>query len=88
MAEPGVAPEPRRRSVQCASPKGLQFNGILGHSANQENVNGSPATGLAVDDQVFLRPAIAEGVLLQFGDLVTVRGGKVQDHWPVYREGT
>jgi len=74
--------------AEYASPKGLQFNGILGHSANQENVNGSPATGLAVDDQVFLRPAIAEGVLLQFGDLVTVRGGKVQDHWPVYREGT
>ncbi|MCY1205387.1 hypothetical protein D9M72_169370 [compost metagenome] len=71
-----------------ASPKGLQFNSILGHSANQENVNGSPATGLAVDDQVFLRPAIAESVLLQFGDLVTLRRGKVQDHWPVYREGS
>lgn len=68
------------------SPRGLQFNGILGHSANQENVNGSPATGLKVDDQVFLRPAIAEGVLLQFGDLVTLRGGKVQDHWPVYQQ--
>lgn len=69
-----------------ASPKGLQFNGILGHSANQENVTGSPATGLKVDDQVFLRPAIAEGVLLQFGDLVTLRGGKVQDYWPVYQQ--
>ncbi len=68
------------------SPKGLQFNGILGHSANQENVTGSAATGLKVDDQVFLRPAIVEGVLLQFGDLVTLRDGKIQDHWPVYQQ--
>lgn len=71
--------------AEYASPKGLQFNGILGHSANQENVTGSPAVGLKVDDQVFLRPAIAEGVLLQFGDLVTLRGGRIQDHWPVYQ---
>ncbi|KAF1066075.1 DSD1 family PLP-dependent enzyme [Variovorax sp.] len=69
-----------------ASPRGLRFNGILGHSANQENVNASPSVGLRVDDQVFLRPAIAEGVLLQFGDLITVRGGKIQDAWPVYHQ--
>jgi D-serine deaminase-like pyridoxal phosphate-dependent protein len=72
--------------AEYESPKGLQFSGILGHSANQENVTGSPAVGLKTDDQVFLRPAIAEGVLLQFGDLVTLRGGKVQDHWPVYQQ--
>ena len=64
------------------SPKGLQFNPLLGVSANQENVSGSPATALKVDDQVFLRPQIVEGVLLQFGDLVAMRGGKVVDYWP------
>jgi D-serine deaminase-like pyridoxal phosphate-dependent protein len=72
--------------AEYASPKGLRFNKPLGHSANQENLTGSPAVGLQVDDQVFLRPAITEGVLLQFGDLITVRGGKIQDHWPVYSQ--
>jgi D-serine deaminase-like pyridoxal phosphate-dependent protein len=70
--------------AEYESPKGLRFNTALGHSANQENITGSPAVGLQVDDQVFLRPAIVEGVLLQFGDLITLRGGKIQDHWPVY----
>lgn len=73
--------------AEYESPKGLQFNATIGHSANQEIVNGSPATGLGVDDHVFLRPAISEGVLLQFGDLVAVRGGKVVDYWPVLTEG-
>jgi D-serine deaminase-like pyridoxal phosphate-dependent protein len=54
------------------------------HSANQENITGSPTAGLHADDQIFLRPAIVEGVLLQFGDLITLRGGKIQDHGPVY----
>jgi D-serine deaminase-like pyridoxal phosphate-dependent protein len=31
---------------------------------------------------MFLRPQIVEGVLLQFGDLVTMRGGKIVDYWP------
>lgn len=65
------------------SPRGLQFNKLYGHSANQEIVNGSPLTGLGVDDHVFLRPEISEGVLLQFGDLLILRGGKIIDQWPV-----
>ena len=72
--------------AEYESPKGLQFNEVLGYSANQENVNGSHSVGLKVDDQVFLRPTIVEGVLLQFGDLVTVRGGKILDYWPVYQQ--
>lgn len=66
------------------SPKGLQFNALFGHSANQEIVNGSPATGLSVGDQVFYRPQISESVLLEFGDLVILRGGKIVDRWPVF----
>jgi D-serine deaminase-like pyridoxal phosphate-dependent protein len=72
--------------AEYESPQGLRFNTALGHSANQENLTGSPAVGLKVDDQVFLRPAITEGVLLQFGDLITVRSGKIQDRWPVYSQ--
>jgi D-serine deaminase-like pyridoxal phosphate-dependent protein len=67
--------------AEYESPKGLQFNSVLGVSANQENVSGSMATGLKVNDQVFLRPEIVEGVLLQFGDLVAMRGGKIVDYW-------
>jgi len=47
-------------------------------------VNGSAAVGLGVEDQVFLRPTQTESVLLQFGDLLAVRGGRIVDTWPVY----
>jgi len=66
------------------SPKGLQVNDTFGRSSNQEIVNASAAVGLKVDDQVFLRPQQVEGVLLQFGDLLAVRGGKIVDTWPVF----
>ncbi|HSX70467.1 MAG TPA: DSD1 family PLP-dependent enzyme, partial [Pseudomonas sp.] len=72
--------------ADLASPAGLQLSGLYGRSSNQELVNGSPAVGLAVDDQVFLRPTQSEAVLLQFGDLLAVRGGKIVERWPVYQE--
>lgn len=65
------------------SPPGLQANTLYGRSSNQEIVNASPATGLVPDDQIFLRPTQTESVLLQFGDLVILRNGRVQDYWPV-----
>ena len=70
-----------------ASPRGLQFNSLFGHSANQEIVNASPSVGLGVGDQVFLRPQISESVLLEFGDLLAVRGGRIVDRWPVFQQG-
>jgi len=66
------------------SPKGLQLNTTFGRSSNQEIVNASAAAGLKVNDQVFLRPHQVEGVLLQFGDLIALRGGKIVDYWPVF----
>ena len=66
------------------SPRGLQVNNTFGRSSNQEIVNASAAAGLKVDDQVFLRPQQVEGVLLQFGDLIAVRSGKIVDYWPVF----
>lgn len=66
------------------SPQGLQLNGTYGRSSNQEIVNASATAGLKVDDHVFLRPHQVEGVLLQFGDLIAVRGGKIVDYWPVF----
>ncbi len=70
--------------AEFESPPGLQSNGVYGRSSNQEMVNGSSAVGLNVEDQVFLRPTQTEAVLLQFGDLLAVRGGKIVDTWPVY----
>jgi D-serine deaminase-like pyridoxal phosphate-dependent protein len=66
------------------SPQGVQFNELFGHSANQEIVTASPAVQLNVDDHVFFRPQISEAVLLQFGDLVVLRGGRIVDRWPVF----
>ncbi|MFR0687785.1 DSD1 family PLP-dependent enzyme [Enterobacterales bacterium AE_CKDN230030158-1A_HGKHYDSX7] len=66
------------------SPRGLQFNGLYGRSSNQEMLNGSHAVGLKVDDQVFLRPTQSESILLQFGDLLAVRDGRIVEQWPVY----
>ncbi|HXG29994.1 MAG TPA: DSD1 family PLP-dependent enzyme [Nevskiales bacterium] len=65
------------------SPAGLQTSGLYGRSSNQELLTGSAAIDLAPDDQVFLRPTQSEGVMLEFGDLVVLRDGKVVDHWPV-----
>lgn len=70
--------------AEFESPQGLQSNEVFGRSSNQEMVNGSPAVGLRVEDQVFLRPTQSEFVLLQFGDLLAVRGGRVVDTWAVY----
>lgn len=65
------------------SPPGLVANSVFGHSSNQEMLNGSRDVELEVDDYVFLRPSQSEFVMLQFGDLVIVRGGEVIDQWPV-----
>ena len=70
--------------AEFESPQGLKSNDLYGRSSNQEMVNGSPAVGLRVEDQVFLRPTQSEFVLLQFGDLLGVRGGKIVEAWPVY----
>src|SRR5690606_24427952 len=64
--------------AEPVSPAGLQLSGLYGRSSNQELLNGSPATRLTVDDQVFLRPTQSESVLLQFGDLLAVRGGQIR----------
>ena len=66
------------------SPRGLQRDELYGHSTNQENVTASTSVDLKVDDQVFLRPTQSEAVLLQFGDLLALRGGKIVEQWPVY----
>jgi D-serine deaminase-like pyridoxal phosphate-dependent protein len=52
-------------------------------SSNQQGYSASDSVKLAVDDFIFLRPTQSEAVLLQFGDLVLIRGDEIVDRWPV-----
>ncbi len=72
--------------AELEAPPGLRSNGLF-VSSNQQGVNGSSSLELAVDDFVFLRPTQSEAVLLQFGDLVGVRGERVVERWPVLASG-
>jgi len=56
-------------------------------SSNQQGYSASAAVDISVDDFVFLRPTQSEAVLLQFGDLVALRGDSIEARWPVLREG-
>lgn len=68
------------------NPPGMQHNALWGHSSNQEMVTASNGVQLGVDDYVFLRPRQSEFVFLQFGDLVAVRKGEIQDFWSVFQQ--
>jgi D-serine deaminase-like pyridoxal phosphate-dependent protein len=68
------------------SPPGLHNNSLFGRSSNQEMLNGSTRVELGVDDFVFLRPTQSEAVMLQFGDILVVRGPEIVDHWPVFAQ--
>lgn len=65
-------------------PPGMRRNIIYGSSSNQEIATSSPGTELSVDDFVFLRPTQSESVMLQFGDILVLRGGRIVDQWPVF----
>lgn len=56
-------------------------------SSNQQGYSASASVDIEVDDFVFLRPTQSEAVLLQFGDLVLIRGERIVDRWPVLTAG-
>lgn len=68
------------------APAGLRHNKLFGQSTNQEMVNGSKATALEVGDNIFLRPSQSEFVFLQFGGILTVRGGELSGLWPILKQ--
>jgi D-serine deaminase-like pyridoxal phosphate-dependent protein len=68
---------------EYVSPPGLIDNPLYGKSSNQAMVNGSSRVELKVDDWVFLWPTQSEKVLLDYGDLAVVEGGKLSAFWPV-----
>jgi len=67
--------------AQPASPGGLDYDAIYGRSANQERLTGSHGSALSVDDWVFLRPAISEGLLADFGDVHLLRASQRVGSW-------
>ena len=68
------------------APPGLSPN-FAYTSSNQQGYNASASVQVGVDDFIFLRPTQSEAVLLQFGDLVLVRGEKIEARWPVLPVG-
>lgn len=64
------------------APPGLRDNGLYGKSSNQAIVTSSLRVPLRVDDQIFLRPTQSERVLLDFGDLAVMEGGRLSAWWP------
>lgn len=71
------------------SPPGLATNPVYGRSSNQEMLNASAETRLAVDDRVFLRPTQSEQVMLNFGSLAVYepQSGEISGFWPVLTNG-
>ncbi|MFK7773284.1 MAG: alanine racemase [Saprospiraceae bacterium] len=60
-------------------PKGISENELYGSSTNQTMINSSAKKELQIDDFIFLRPHQSEFVFLQFGKILTLRNGKVNE---------
>lgn len=62
-------------------PKGIKQNKLFGSSTNQTMINIPKNESLQIDDFVFLRPHQSEFVFLQFGEVLPIRKGKIQQSW-------
>jgi D-serine deaminase-like pyridoxal phosphate-dependent protein len=58
----------------------------LYESTNQSPITTPGNSDLQVDDYMFLRPTQSEFVMLQFGDLLTVTDGEIDQRWPVFHQ--
>lgn len=67
--------------AEPASPAGLRPDPIYGRSSNQDLLMGSASTALDPDDYIFLRPTQSEAVMLQFGPIQLVQGGRITGTW-------
>ncbi len=73
--------------AEVVSPPGLAPQPAY-TSSNQQGYSASRHVTLTEGDFIFLRPSQSEAVLLQFGDLLLVRGEQVVDRWPVLSQST
>ena len=55
-------------------------------STNQSPIGTSADISLDVDDYMFMRPTQSEFVMLQFGDILTISKGKLDQRWPVFHQ--
>ena len=55
-------------------------------STNQSPIGTSADISLDVDDYMFMRPTQSEFVMLQFGDILTISKGKLDERWPVFHQ--
>ncbi|MEE3999958.1 alanine racemase [Tenacibaculum sp. FZY0031] len=62
-------------------PKGIKQNNLFGASTNQTMINIPKNESILVDDFIFLRPHQSEFVCLQFGEILPIRNGKIQQSW-------
>lgn len=67
-------------------PPGLSGNKLFGKSTNQTMVNISENVDLNVGDFVFLRPHQSEFVFLQFGEILTLRNGQIENQWDLLNQ--
>jgi D-serine deaminase-like pyridoxal phosphate-dependent protein len=66
-------------------PTGIEYSSFFGTSTNQVMLNSSSDTNLEVDDFVFFRPTQSEFVFLQFGNIICVRAGQIENEWDILR---
>lgn len=66
-------------------PPGVKGNTLF-ESTNQTLINASDRVQLDVDDFVFLRPHQSEFVFLQFGNILTLRNGRLEGEWKLLDE--
>lgn len=67
-------------------PLGLEQNAVFGPSTNQTMLNAPTKANLNVDDFVFLKPHQSEFVFLQFGEILTIRAGKITSTWSLLEQ--
>lgn len=67
--------------AEPAHPAGLSYSKVIGRSSNQELLVTTEDLTVSVDNFVFLRPTQSEAVMLQFGPIAVLGGGKVVDFW-------
>ena len=65
-------------------PPGLRYSKLIGRSSNQEILVSNGRIEADVDDMVFLRPHQSEAILLQFGPLAVVSGGRLEGTWDAF----
>lgn len=65
-------------------PPNLSYNKTFGRSSNQEMINGPDDTPLEPEDFIFFRPHQSEAIMMQFGDIIVLRGGDTLERWPTF----